>query len=176
MIPETEPNWMCFLMVRTSIEIPEELYKAFKRMGGVTLSLLVRDAMRDYIGIKGASEDALSVLHLKQERLREERIFHEQKLQQVEGEWNEVKSRIEQTQMNIEERKSINEQATIMKELMNPIIRVMNYKVNIITPEIHDVILQLKTVGLTHDLGSLQRHAIKLEQADWLLGGFRNTE
>lgn len=167
---------MCFLMARTSIEIPDELYEAFKRMSGVTLSLLVRDAIRDYIGIKGASEDALSVLHLKRDRLREERIFHEQKLQQVEGELNVVKSRIEQTQVNIEERKSINEQARIMKEQMNPIIRIMNYKINIVTPEIHDVILQLKVVGLTHNLESIQRHAIKLEQADWLLGGYRDTE
>lgn len=162
-------------VIRTSIEIPEELYNAFKRMGGVTLSLLVRDAMRDYIGVKGASEDALSVLHLKQDRLREEKILYEQKLQRTEGFLNEVKTQIEQTQTNILEKKSLNKQAKIMREEMNPLIRLMDYKVDIITPELHDVMLKLKAVDLTHNLESLQRHSIKLEQADWLLGGYKDA-
>lgn len=162
-------------LIRTSVEIPEDLYEAFKRMGGATLSLLVREAMRDYIGIKGVSEDALAVLVLKQDRLTEEKLHFEKKLQHVDGDLNELEIRMQQMKMSIAEKDQINKQAQIMKEEINPVVRAMEYKIKSITPELHNAMLKLKELGVDHNLESLQRHATKLENADWLLGGYRNT-
>lgn len=159
---------------KTSVEIPEELYEAFKRMGDTTLSLLVRDAMRDHIGIKGASEDALAVLQLKYDRLIEERLHYEKKLQRIKIDLEDVLHQLKYTQKNIEEREIINLQAKTMNDEMNPLIRAMKYKIPEITPEVHEIMLKLKNLGINHTLESLQKHSSNLEQADWLLGGFVN--
>ncbi len=155
-------------MIRTSVEIPEDLYKAFQTMGG-RLSHVVRDAVRDYIGIKGASEDSLAVLELKLDRLAEEKLSADKRLTEIEGASNSVRQQIDHIKSNIDMKDKVNDQAKIMREDVNPYIRGLKYEVDSITPELHEMLLRLKEVGLTHNLESMQKHAEKLKDADWLM-------
>jgi len=159
--------------IRTSVEIPEDLYDAFRRMGGV-LSVVVRDAIRDYLGIKGASEDALAVLELKYDRLTENKLKHEGKVQELESTLGALELQMKQIKAKIQEKEQVNEQARIMREEVNPYLRNLNYEIDSITPELHEMLLKLREVGLDHTLESLQKHAVRLENSDYLRGGYRN--
>jgi hypothetical protein len=160
--------------VRTSVDVPDDLYRAFKQMGG-TLSIVVREAIRDYLGIKGASEDALAVMELKYERMNEERIRHENKAQEINGQMAAIELQMKQIKSRISEKALVDEQARIMRESVNPYIRAKGYKVDSITPELHEMLLQLKEAGVTHDLESLQKWAVKLDNADYLKGDYRES-
>ena len=159
--------------MRTSVEIQEDLYRAFQQMGGV-LSILVRDAMADFIGIKGASEDSLAVLELKRDRLHEEKLMYEKRVQECENVLASVETQVNQIKGRIGERERISEQAQIMREDVNPYLRTLDYKLKSVTPELHDMLLKLKESGLEHNLESLQKHCVNLENADYLRG-FRNA-
>ena len=158
-------------MVRTSVDIPNDLYRAFQQMGGV-LSVVVREAVRDYLGLKGASEDSLAITELKHQRLSEEKRRFEDKVQEVDGQLAVVDSQLIQIKSNIKEKNQVNDQAKLMREKINPYIRSVGYEVKIITPELHNMLLDLADVGLEHNLESLQKWAMKLENADYL-GGYR---
>lgn len=153
--------------IRTSVEIPEDLYKAFKAVGG-NLAHLTRDAMRDYIGIKGASEDSLAVLELKLDRLLEDKISNEKRQSELEHLITAIESQINNVKGKLQEVEHASEQARIMREEVNPYIRGLSYEVRSMTPELHNMLLQLREIGLDHNLESIQAHAKKLEDADYL--------
>lgn len=153
---------------RTSVEIPEDLYAAFKAIGG-SLSHVVREAIREYIGVKGASEDSLALLELKMRRHTEDKISADKRVSELENIIMTVQQQIDVIKGKIQEKDNINAQASIMKQEVNPYIRRMDYEVPSMTPELHEMLLLLRSAGLEHTLESIQKHAKILESSDYYL-------
>jgi len=153
--------------VRTSVELPEDLYNAFKAVSG-NLAHLTRDAMRDYIGIKGQSEESLAILELKLDRLKEDRLGCEKRLGELSSIITAIEHQIDGVKGKMKEVSDASDQARVMREEVNPYIRQMGYIIGSMTPELHDMLLILRELGLDHNLESIQRHCEKLQQADYL--------
>ena len=151
---------------RTSVELPEDLYNAFKAVGG-NLAHLTRDAMRDYIGIKGASEDSLAILEMKLDRLNEDKMGCEKRLSELDNLISAIETQIGGVKGKMKEVEDAGDQAMIMRDEVNPYVRGLDYKVVSMTPELHEMVIKLRAIGLVHNLESLQRHAVKLQQADY---------
>lgn len=153
--------------IRTSVELPEDLYNAFKAVNG-NLAHLTRDAMREYIGIKGQSEESLAILEMKWDRLKEDKLGCEKRLGELDSIIIAVENQINGVKGKIQEVSNASEQARVMREDVNPYIRSMGYTIKSMTPELHDMLLVLRELGLDHNLESMQTHAQKLQQADYL--------